>query len=179
MNIPVSKGYLLVDSKECQGCQCCMMACSLVHEGEANLSLSRIQVMQNILDNWPDDIKIVQCRQCVDPQCVRACPTGALHIDIANGNIRVIDSSECNGCQLCIDACPFRPQRIIWNPTAGKAIKCDLCIDAPYWDEKGGPGGKQACVEICPQKAIKFTRVMPAQTDDAGYDFNLREAGSK
>jgi protein NrfC len=80
---------------------------------------------------------------------------------------------------LCIDACPFRPQRIIWNPTAGKAIKCDLCISASYWGEKGGPGGKQACVEICPQKAIKFTRAMPAQTDDAGYELNLREAGSK
>ena len=179
MNIPASGGYLLVDSKECQGCQCCMMACSLVHEGEANLSLSRIQVMQNILDNWPDDIKIVQCRQCVDPQCVGVCPTGVLHVDIANGNIRVIDKSECNGCRLCIDACPFRPQRIIWNPTAGKAIKCDLCIDAPYWGEKGGPGGKQACVEICPQKAIKFTGKVPEQTGDAGYDLNFKEEGSR
>jgi Fe-S-cluster-containing dehydrogenase component len=152
-----------------------MMACSLVHEGEANLSLARIQVMQNILRYWPDDIKIVQCRQCANPLCVKACPTGAIYIDTANGNVRVIDERECNGCKLCIDACPFLPQRIIWDPVAGKATKCDLCLDTPYWDETGGPGGKQACVEVCPQKAIKFTTEVPNQRDDAGYDVNLRE----
>ena len=76
-----AEGYILVDSKKCQGCQSCMMACSMVHEGEINLSLARIQVMQNILSNWPDDIKIVQCRQCANPLCVPACPTGALYVD--------------------------------------------------------------------------------------------------
>ena len=43
---PLSGGYLLTDSKKSQGCQLCMMTCSLVHEGEVNLSLARIQVMQ-------------------------------------------------------------------------------------------------------------------------------------
>ena len=173
MAFPLSEGYILVDSKKCQGCQSCMMACSLVHEGEANLSLARIQVMQNILRNWPDDIKIVQCRQCANPLCVQACPTGALYIDAANGNIRAIDESKCDGCKLCIDACPYMPSRIIWNPGTGKVIKCDLCLNTPYWDETGGPEGKQICVEICPQKAIKFTREVPNQRDDAEYDVNL------
>ena len=36
--IPVSGGYLLVDTKKCQGCLSCMLACSLVNEGEENLS---------------------------------------------------------------------------------------------------------------------------------------------
>ena len=175
MAFPLSKGYLLVDSKKCQGCQSCMMACSLAHEGEVNLSLARIQVMQDILKNWPDDIKIVQCRQCANPLCVKACPTGALYVDTANGNIRVIDGSKCDGCKLCIDACPFVPQRIISNPETGKVIKCDLCLDTPYWDETGGADGKQICVEICPQEAIKFTREVPNQRGDAGYDVNLRE----
>jgi len=170
---PVSEGYLLVDSKKCQGCQACMMVCSMVHEGAASLSLSRIQVMQNIIKNWPDDIKIVQCRQCANPLCVKACPTGALHVDTANGNIRIIDGAKCDGCRKCIEACPFLPQRIIWNPKTGKALKCDLCLNTPYWHEKGGPRGKQACVEICPQQAIKFTREIPNQKADAGYDLDL------
>ena len=67
MAFTLSEAYILVDSKKCQGCLSCMMACSLVHEGEASLSLARIQVMQNILRNWPDDISIVQCRQCANP----------------------------------------------------------------------------------------------------------------
>jgi hypothetical protein len=45
--IPASEGYLLVDTKKCQGCVSCMLACSLVHEGIASLSLARIQVLQN------------------------------------------------------------------------------------------------------------------------------------
>jgi ferredoxin len=49
---PVSEGYLVVDIKKCQGCVSCMLACSLVHEGVENLSLARIQVLQNSFDNW-------------------------------------------------------------------------------------------------------------------------------
>jgi protein NrfC len=65
------------------------------------------------------------------------------------------------------------PSRIIWNPGTDKVIKCDLCLNTPYWDETGGPEGKQICVEICPQQAIKFTSEVPNQRDDAGYDVNL------
>lgn len=176
---PLSQGYLLVDSKKCQGCLSCMMVCSLVHDGAASLSLSRIQVMQNILKKWPDDIKIAQCRQCANPVCVRACPTGALYVDTANGNVRVIDESKCDGCQKCITACPFLPQRIMWNPETRKAIKCDLCLNTPYRSKKGGPDGSQACVEICPQQVIKFTRKAPKQQGDSGYDLELHEEAVK
>ena len=172
---PQSKGYILVDSKKCQGCQSCMMVCSLVHEGRVNLSLARIQVTQNIIKNWPDDIKILQCRQCVDPVCVKACPERALHIDTDHGNIRVIDESKCAGRKACIDACPYIPKRIIWNHQIKKSMMCDLCLNTPFWDETGGPGGKQICVEICPQKAIRFTNEVPDQSGDVGYDTNLKD----
>ena len=56
----------------------------------------------------------------------------------------------------------------------GKSSKCDLCIDTPYWNEKGGPGGKQACVESCPMKAIKFVAETPDQEETDGYNINLR-----
>jgi protein NrfC len=57
-----------------------------------------------------------------------------------------------------------------------KSRKCDLCANAPYhWDkEGGGPEGKQACVEVCPVGAIKFTREVPRQEGDSGYKVNLR-----
>ena len=72
--IPASDGYLLVDIKKCQGCASCMLACSLVHEGVESLSLSRIQIIQNSFEAFPDDVTVEQCRQCVDPACVEACP---------------------------------------------------------------------------------------------------------
>ena len=63
--IPASGGYLLVDTKKCQGCATCMLACSLVREGKQSLYLSRIQVLQSPFEKWPRDVSIEQCRQCV------------------------------------------------------------------------------------------------------------------
>ena len=91
-----------------------------------------------------------------------------------NGNVRRIDSKKCIGCKTCIKMCPQQPHRTVWNQAAKKSSKCDLCLDTPYWNEKGGPGGKQACVESCPMKAIKFVAETPNQEETDGYDVNLR-----
>jgi len=96
--IPASGGYLLVDTKKCQGCMTCMLACSLVHEGRENPSLSRIQVVQNPFDRFPNDIVLVQCRQCLEPACVEACEPGALYVDKSHGNVRTVDKIHtCTG----------------------------------------------------------------------------------
>lgn len=181
-DFPASEGYLLVDSRKCQGCLSCMLACSLVHEGFESLSLARLQVMQNSFEAYPNDVTIEQCRQCVDPECVKACPEGALKISAEFGNVRMIDKSKCTGCGDCVEACPYTPSRSMvmsddshGGQKAGR--KCDLCANAKFhWDESGGgPNGKQACVEICPVGAISFTNKIPVQTGDAGYEINLRD----
>lgn len=171
---PASKGYLIYDSKKCASCTTCMLACSLTHHGVQSLSLSRIQIMQDSFGKFPYDVIMAPCRQCVTPPCVINCPTGAAHVDTANGNVRVIDAKKCIGCKTCIRMCPQQPHRTVWNAEAKKAIKCDLCIDTPFWNEKGGPTGKQACVESCPMKAIKFVAETPDQKETEGYDVNLR-----
>jgi Fe-S-cluster-containing hydrogenase component 2 len=58
-----------------------------------------------------------------------------------------IDESECTGCGLCVDACPFDPPRIRINTGKNVAFKCDLCRG-----REGGP----ICVEYCPFQALKF-----------------------
>ncbi|RLC14235.1 MAG: 4Fe-4S dicluster domain-containing protein [Deltaproteobacteria bacterium] len=177
--IPASEGYLVVDTKKCQGCMTCMLVCTLVHEGKENLTLSGIQVIQNPFEKFPNDLTVEQCRQCAMPRCVEACPTGAIHADSQNGNVRRINAEECTGCMACVEACPFPTSRILWDSEKEQARKCDLCADTPYWHEKGGPGGRQACVELCPVNAIKFTRKMPIKDTDAdkGYKVNLRGSG--
>lgn len=180
--IPPADGYLLVDVEKCQGCVSCMLACSLIHEGVESLSLSRIQIIQNSFESFPDDLTIEQCRQCVDPACVTACPTGALAADADYGNVRMIDKEKCIGCGLCHRACPYTPSRAFLAADkaydgAIKSRKCDLCAGAPYhWDEAGGgPEGRQACVSVCPVRAIMFTREIPEQDGDGGYKVNLRD----
>ena len=176
-----SHGYLLVDTKKCQGCISCMLACTLVHEGVENPSLSRIQIIQNSFESFPDDVTIEQCRQCVDPACVEVCPTHAIKADSEYGNIRMIDKTKCIGCGDCVEACPFTPSRPVVVSDENfngdkKGRKCDLCAITPYhWDKAGGgPDGKQACVEVCPVGAIKFTTEIPVQEGDEGYKVNLR-----
>jgi len=170
-----STAYLVYDSRLCLGCQSCMFACSMTHEGEANPSLSRIQIIRDApsFTKYPYDITMSVCRQCVSPLCVQNCPTGACHVDEAHGNVRMIDQSKCIGCQRCLAACPQRPHRPVWNPAKAKSTKCDLCADAPFWSQPGGPTGHQACVETCPVKALKLVAEAPSQTDIAGYDINL------
>lgn len=171
---PVSQGYLVVDNKKCGQCETCMLMCSMAHHGIANPSLSRIQVNANPYGKFPFDTSINQCHQCVFPACVDACPTGANHVDTKHGNVRMIDDSKCIGCERCIEACPYTPSRVQWNFQEKHAQKCDLCVDTPYWDEEGGPAGKQICVESCPMKAISFISATPASTD---YEVNLRTMG--
>ena len=108
-----STGYIVYDSRLCLGCQSCMFACSMTHEGEANPSVSRIQIIrqETSVAKYPCDIVMSVCRQCVSPLCVQNCPTGACHVDAANGNVRRIDEQKCIGCKRCINSCPQRPHR--------------------------------------------------------------------
>ena len=170
-----SAAYLVVDPLKCSGCTSCMLACSMVHDKKASLSASRIQISQTPLTAFPLDVDVHQCRQCTDPLCVQNCPTGACQVDVANGNVRTIDQSKCIGCQTCLTSCPQVPHRTVWNAETNKSVKCDLCADAPYLGQQGGPGGKQACVMACPMGALSVVTETPNQRDLEGYVVNLRK----
>lgn len=172
-----SKGFLVVDLKKCQGCGTCMMACALAHSGMASYNLSRIQIQQDSFADWPDDVSMAICRQCQDAPCVAVCPVRPIKANKPNpkqGNVRMIDPALCIGCKMCLVRCPFTPSRIQWNPYLQKSQKCDLCVDTPYLEEEGGPGGTQACVKVCPVNAISYTTKMPDQGSDESYHVNLR-----
>jgi protein NrfC len=98
------------------------------------------------------------------------------------GNVRLVDREKCIGCGRCRDACPFTPSRAFLAPDTAyngeaRSRKCDLCAGAPYhWDDAGGgPDGQQACVAVCPVSAIAFTREIPRQQGDKGYQVDLRD----
>ncbi len=171
---PLSTKYLVYDSKHCAGCYGCMIACSMAHDGEVSLSLSRIQMHRAVLNEYPSDIIMNVCKQCPDPSCVKYCPTGACHVSAENGNIRMIDAEKCIGCQTCIKMCPQTPHRTIWNPKANKSTKCDLCTNTPFFNKKGGIEGTQACIEACPKKVLAVVDKLPLET--GGYEVDLAPA---
>jgi protein NrfC len=182
--IRASEGYIVVDEKKCQGCVACMLACSLVHEGVESLSKSRIQVVQDPFGRWPNDLRVEQCRQCIDAPCVEACPEDALEANTEFGGVRMVDTEKCNGCGLCVKACPYSPSMLMRFEVINsegkkrrKQMKCDLCADTPFWDEKGGPKGKQACMEVCPVGAIALVSELKDPKDDSLYKVNLRDEG--
>jgi protein NrfC len=150
---PKAKGHIEHNGNSCSGCLACMVACSLVHEGSPHMSLSRLQVSRYVFDDFPKDILGYTCQQCDEPKCVQKCPSGACHIDKDNGNVRTIDAKKCIGCGTCLKSCNFTPRRVLWNSSDRKALKCDLCADAPNNTKPGSP----ACVNTCPQKALKLT----------------------
>ncbi|MBI4304421.1 MAG: 4Fe-4S dicluster domain-containing protein [Chloroflexi bacterium] len=138
---PPSKGVLQVDERMCGGCELCLYACSLHKEGVAAPSIARIR-MRTPVSGYFDKVAL-PCLQCVDPQCLRYCPTGALHVDEKTG-ARVINEARCTGCQNCIQHCPFDPPRIAYDSVKEVAVKCDLC------------GGDPACVKACPFGALTY-----------------------
>ncbi len=145
--ITPSKGHIRVDSNLCGGCRTCEAVCSLYKEGIVNPELSRIYVKKDILGGYV--CEPIPCRQCRGAECLLACPTGALHVDAITGAM-VIDEAMCDGCQLCMEACPVAPTRIGYNPERSICFKCDLC------------GGDPQCVKFCPMGAITYVKTAGA-----------------
>ena len=141
VKVPPTKGVLVVDESICAACMNCMYACTLTKDGVAAPELARIQMNTRWIN--VAHAAAQPCLQCVDPQCLRYCPTKAIKVDPATG-ARVIDEELCIGCQTCLQACPYQLSRVRFDKIKKKAIKCDLC------------GGNPACVKACPTGALTY-----------------------
>ena len=109
-----------------------MLVCANRHGGEMYASRIRIKDRESLVGH---DIEV--CRECEDRPCVEACPTEAISVDDKTGAVKV-DSSECNACQECIEACHYGAI----NYVDDVATICDLC------------GGEPGCVTACPEEAL-------------------------
>ncbi len=144
----------------CTGCRTCELICALTHEKVINPQLSRNIV--NIDYGDAHRTNVLYCQQCEDPKCLKACPTGALHVDPETG-ARVIDQDVCIGCQTCLNACIYAQggqgeSRIKFNPETNTCFKCDLC------------GGDPQCVKFCPLGASQASWIEYAPIVRPGID---------
>ncbi|MGB2678248.1 MAG: 4Fe-4S dicluster domain-containing protein [Candidatus Acidiferrum sp.] len=149
------KAAILTDTTKCIGCSECVLACKKVNRLENDLPRRWDSDDGLSARNWtsiigePDD-KFVrkQCRHCLEPACVAACPVGAMH-KTEIGPV-IYDSSKCLGCRYCMMACPFGIPRYEWSSVTPYVRKCILCYD------RIKSGGQPACTEMCPTKATIF-----------------------
>jgi len=83
----------------------------------------------------------VTCRFCENAPCIRACPRDAIK-QSEKGGILLIDENRCDGCVLCVQACPYGGMML--HPEKGVVIACDLC------------DGEPKCIEYCPEEALEL-----------------------
>ena len=137
-------GRIVHVPQNCSGCGLCDLMCSFYHEGEQGQALSRAELTG---DRLYGDFVFNVCQQCDSPPCYDACPDQdkALCIDEKTGT-KYINPDECDGCELCIDACTFDPPRIKMHLEKDVAFVCDLCRD-----RSEGP----ICIEYCGFNALE------------------------
>jgi len=138
------ENVLIVDHEKCNGCQYCMLACSMAHEGYVQMSKSRVKVYK--LESEALGIPML-CEHCEEPPCIPACPVDAISKDPETGVVSVI-AERCTGCQLCLPACPYSAIRI--DPDSNLALICNLC------------GGYPECAKACLPEAITWVEAKPS-----------------
>jgi tetrathionate reductase subunit B len=140
---------MLIDVKKCISDRACDAACKNVNEipvGEYNgREYYRMRPKDIELGTYPYVVRNntqILCMQCEYPPCVAACPVrGALYK--RSDGIVIVDAKKCNGCQLCIPACPY--DALYYRADTKVVDKCDFC--ASYRDLAAGQ--LPVCVESC------------------------------
>jgi ferredoxin len=66
----------------------------------------------------------------------------------------VVDQEKCNGCQSCVEVCPFEAMKMV-KPAGSKKMKAELIAD-----ECMGCG---VCVVGCKQKALTYELIRPPE----------------
>lgn len=144
-----------VDLDACSGCKACVSACH--HMNGLDPTETWRSVGQLYGQNGLPVIQHVTtaCHHCVDPGCLNGCPTNAYEKDPDTGIVRHLDD-QCFGCQYCTMACPYEvPQ---YSAEKGIVRKCDMCHG------RLAEGEAPACVQACPNEAIRITTVNVAET---------------
>lgn len=145
----MSKYRIKLDRDRCIVCHSCEVLCKVKNETPAGISLNQIIAEPQVSEEGYPRLKIKYqpCLHCKKPECVPACPTGALYIREPDGLV-LVNEDLCDGCMECHDACPWNVPR--FNEHTGKMMKCDFCVD------RIDSGLKPACVTACTTHALDF-----------------------
>ncbi len=150
---------LVIDLNKCTGCYNCQITCKDEHVGNDWTPYTKPQsegqfwmkVKETERGSIPK-LKIewipILCMHCEKAPCIAACQDiRAIH-KRADGLV-MIDQAKCNGCQKCLQACPYGA--IYFNADLKVAQKCTMC--AHLLDQGWA---KPRCVSACPTEAMSY-----------------------
>ena len=173
----------------CIGCRRCVHACVKENNQSRDPRIEYIRVLEmpggtldvEASDHYYDPEKVpaegkyyfpVQCHQCDNPPCVKACPVGATWKE--KDGIVVVDYNWCIGCRYCQAACPYWARRFNFAPP--KIPKEEINCEMAYLGNRIRPRGTMekctfclrrvrqglypACVEACPTGARQFGNML-------------------
>ncbi|MCG8417514.1 MAG: 4Fe-4S dicluster domain-containing protein [Proteobacteria bacterium] len=143
----------------CNGNRKCVHACVEENNQSRNPAIQYIKVVEldrgtlNLEkgtayyegDSVPAADKVylpMQCNQCDNPPCVKACPVEATWKE--KDGIVVIDYDWCIGCRYCMAACPYEARR--FNYREPQVPRADINPNQGYLSNRVRPKG---VVEKC------------------------------
>ncbi|MBD3266099.1 4Fe-4S dicluster domain-containing protein [bacterium] len=152
----------------CIGCRRCVHACVEENNQSRDPEIQYIRVLemeQGTLDveksnhyydyeTVPKDDKYympVQCHQCANPPCTKACPVKATWKE--EDGIVVVDYNWCIGCRYCEAACPYWARR--FNFASPGLEKDDINPQMGYLGNRIRPQGTMEKCTFCVQRVRK------------------------
>ena len=144
---------MVINLKRCVGCHTCTVACKAEHGIKDGSWIKVLTVGGNSMDTpagvYPDLSMYYLpklCMHCEKARCIDTCPNGALCR--REDGIVVVDIQQCDGCRLCIDACPY--DAIFYDEEQESIGKCTFCF------ERVDQGMEPFCVTCCGMRAMFF-----------------------
>ena len=137
---------MVVDTRLCVACKACVFAC--MGENALPSGCFRDWLTEEVWGEFPAlyaQNRSERCNHCTNAPCVKACPTGASHIN--EGGAVIVTRRKCTGCKACIAACPYDARYV--HP-GGFVDKCTFCL------HRLQKGEEPACVSICPTHCMHF-----------------------
>ena len=150
----MSKRYgLVIDLFRCLGCQTCRIACKVENNLDKGYGI-RVDTIGGPYQDTPEgkypNLSMyylpVPCMHCDEPPCIDACPEEAIYK--RQDGIVLVDEDKCNGCQLCIPACPY--DALTYDDHRDVVVKCTLC------HQRIDQGLEPFCVALCEDGSIFF-----------------------
>jgi Fe-S-cluster-containing dehydrogenase component/DMSO reductase anchor subunit len=148
-----------VNLDACTGCKACVAACHSLNGLDDGESWRDMGLLVGTRKQPYLQTVTTACHHCADPACADGCPVLAYDKDAVTGIVRHLDD-QCIGCSYCILKCPYEVPK--FNLKRGIVRKCDMC------QGRLAEGEAPACVQSCPNEAIKIKVVKLDAVPDRG-----------